>query len=140
MKKLTEKEAFIQKSMTLLDITRDEAIELYQFDHDEIEVPEVEAIQAKIDANSVDKKRSSIEKVKYMKAKKKKDELKEAVISTMFDLVRDEPMFVLAQKMSTTKMSFMDANGSYYSITVTKNKTCPDGYTGIEKEDKASVL
>jgi hypothetical protein len=73
-----------------------------------------------------------------MKAKKKKDEMKETVISTVFELVRGNEVFVLPQKMSTTKMSFMDAAGNYYTVTVTKHKSCPDGYSGIEKEKPAA--
>lgn len=129
-KKMTEKEKAIQLSMEKLDITREEAEEVWAFDHDEIEVAEVIEIEAKIDANKDTEKRSSLEKVKYQKAKKKKDASKEKTIEGLFAASKESGIAVLPQVMTATKMSFMDENGNYYTMTITKHKSCPDGYNG----------
>jgi hypothetical protein len=129
-KKMTEKEKYIAKNMEVLQITREQAEELWLFDHDEIEVAEVEEIEAKIEENKKEEKRSSLEKVKYQKAKKKKDGMKEQVIDEIFRAVESTNSTMLHEEMSATKISFMDANGGFYTVTVTKHKSQPDGYTG----------
>lgn len=72
MAKMTAKEKMIRKNMEVLEITREEAEELYAFDNDEIDNEEVNAIEEKVSAQTdKDQGRSSLEKVKHMKAKKK---------------------------------------------------------------------
>lgn len=135
MRKNTAKEEAIKKNMEILGVSKEEAEEIWLFDNDEIEVPEVTAIEEKIESNQKDKKRSSIEKVKYMKAKKKKDANKELVIGSIFEFIKENEMMILPQTMAANKMTFMDEVGSYYTVTITKHtKGCPDGYSGIEKE------
>lgn len=138
-KKMTEKEKYILKNMEILQITREQAEELWLFDHDELEVEEVELIEAKIEENKKEEKRSSLEKVKYQKAKKKKDVLKETVIKSIFDAVEGLDTTYLTEQMSATKMTFMDANGGYYTVSVTKHKSQPDGYTGGMKNKFAET-
>lgn len=144
-RKLSEKEQAIQTSMEKLDITREEAEEVWAFDHDELDVAEVDEIEAKIEATKEVDKRSSLEKVKYMKAKKKKDQSKENTISGIFSAAKESGVVILPQIMTATKMSFMDANGNYYTMTVTKHKSSPDGYNGgddkyIAEVDEAAQL
>ena len=64
------------------------------------------------------------------KAKKKKDSNKEAVLAGIFKAVEESEVTIMPEQISTTKMSFMDAAGSFYTVTVTKHKGQPDGYTG----------
>ena len=135
MAKKSEKEIFIETSMSKLDIDRTAAEELWAFDHDEIDVPEVSEIEAKIESNKFEEKRSSLEKVKYMKAKKKKDDSKEQVINGLFEAAKLSGVVVLPQEISATKMSFMDANGNFYTMSITKHKSQPDGYNPM-KGDK----
>lgn len=133
MAKKSEKEKFIENSMAKLEISRPEAEELWAFDHDEIDVAEVEEIEAKIAVNKTEEKRSSLEKVKYMKAKKKKDDSKETVINGIFEAAKQSGVVVLPQEISATKMSFMDAAGNFYTVTVTKHKSQPDGYNPLKE-------
>lgn len=134
MRKNKEREEAIEKNMRLLDLTREEAEELYDFDHEKIDNEEVIKIEQKVEGNKETVKRSSIEKVKYMKAKKKSDACKEGVIDTVFNDIRARENLVLAQQIGTNTMVFMDELGGYYTVKITKNKKCPDGYSGIEKE------
>lgn len=50
----------------------------------------------------------------------------------VFDCINQSALTVFPQEMTGTKMSFMDTQGSYYSVVVTKHKAAPDGYKGVE--------
>lgn len=134
-KMLAEKDAEIKKNMEILGISREEAEEMWAFDHDEMDCEEVDSIEEKIKENQkTDKKKSGgspLDKVRNMKAKKKADAEKHGIIQSIFDYLRsmgDVGSIISPQEMSTTKMSFKGANGGYYTVTITKHKSCPDGY------------
>lgn len=133
-KALAEKDAEIKKNMEILGISREEAEEMWAFDHDEIDCEEVDAIEDKIkETQKNDKKKtgSPLDKVRNMKAKKKADAEKHGIIQAVFDFLcsmGDAGSIVSPQEMSTTKMSFKGVNGGYYTVTITKHKSCPDGY------------
>lgn len=133
-KALAEKDAEIKKNMEILGISREEAEEMWAFDHDEIDCEEVDAIEDKIKATQKnDKKKtgSPLDKVRNMKAKKKANAEKYNIIQSVFSFLKtlgDTGEIVSPQEMSTTKMSFKDVNGGYYTVTITKHKSCPDGY------------
>lgn len=133
-KALAEKDAEIKKNMEILGISREEAEEMWAFDHDEIDCEEVDAIEDKIKATQKnDKKKtgSPLDKVRNMKAKKKADAEKYNIIQSIFSFLKtlgETGEIVSPQEMSTTKMSFKGVNGGYYTVTITKHKSCPDGY------------
>lgn len=129
MAKLSNKEKTIQDNMRILDITREEAEELYAFDNDEIDNDAVAEIEEKVATQTEKAKgRSSLEKVKHMKAKKKGDVQKEAIINDIFASTEGSSLVFNAVAMSATKMSFMDAEGNYYTVAITKHKKQPEGY------------
>ena len=133
-KALAEKGAEIKKNMEILGISREEAEEMRAFDHDEIDCEEVDAIEDKIkETQKSDKKKtgSPLDKVRNMKAKKKADAEKYNIIQSVFSFLKtlgETGEIVSPQEMSTTKMSFKGVNGGYYTVTITKHKSCPDGY------------
>lgn len=133
-KALAEKDAEIKKNMEILGISREEAEEMWAFDHDEIDCEEVDAIEDKIKVTQKnDKKKtgSPLDKVRNMKAKKKADAEKHNIIQSVFSFLKtlgETGGIVSPQEMSTTKMSFKGVNGGYYTVTITKHKSCPDGY------------
>lgn len=133
-KALAEKDAEIKKNMEILGISREEAEEMWAFDHDEIDCEEVDAIEDKIkETQKNDKKKtgSPLDKVRNMKAKKKADAEKYNIIQSVFSFLKtlgETGEIVSPQEMSTTKMSFKGVNGGYYTVTITKHKSCPDGY------------
>lgn len=133
-KALAEKDAEIKKNMEILGISREEAEEMWAFDHDEIDCEEVDAIEDKIkETQKSDKKKTSspLDKVRNMKAKKKADAEKHNIIQSVFNFLKtlgETGEIVSPQEMSTTKMSFKGVNGGYYTVTITKHKSCPDGY------------
>lgn len=127
-KKLSDKEKEIRKNMEVLAISRAEAEELYAFDHDE-----AEALTEKAEKATKEKKKgSALDKVRNLKAKKKKDESKQAIVNLVFEAVKGSPLVVFPQEMTGTKISFMDTMGNYYSVAVTKHKAAPDGFKGCE--------
>ncbi len=129
MAKLTNKEKTILHNMKVLGISREEAEELYAFDNDEIENEEVTAIEEKQQKNKkAQEGRSSIEKVKHMKAKIKADINKENIIDDIFAKAQTSEHIFNAQEMTSTKMSFQDKDGNFYTVQVTKHKSRPDGY------------
>jgi len=135
MAKLTNKEKAILKNMKKLGISREEAEELYAFDNDEIENEEVNAIEEKQRKKKrAQEGRSSIEKVKHMKAKIKADANKELIIDDIFAMAQTSEHIFNAQEMTATKMSFQDKDGNFYTVQVTKHKSRPDGYVGDQKE------
>jgi len=135
MAKLTNKEKTILHNMKVLGISREEAEELYAFDNDEIENEEVNAIEEKQQKNKVAQEgRSSLEKVKHMKAKVKADVNKENIIDDIFEKAQASEHIFNAQEMTSTKMSFQDKDGNFYTVQVTKHKSRPDGYVADLEE------
>lgn len=136
MAKLTSKEKTILHNMKVLGISREEAEELYAFDNDEIENEEVNAIEEKQQKNKkAQEGRSSIEKVKHMKAKVKADVNKENIIDDIFAKAQTSEHIFNAQEMTSTKMSFQDKDGNFYTVQVTKHKSRPDGYVADLKQE-----
>lgn len=124
---MTEKETFIQKSMQKLEISREDAEALWAFDHEEGEVPqEVTSIEAKL----AKKEASPINKVKNLKAKKKVDENKTSIIDQISQFLETSTVAVSPEQVKTGKFVFMDADGNFYTLALTKNKQKPDGYKG----------
>ena len=121
--------------MKVLEISREEAEELYAFDNDEIENEEVIAIEEKQQKRKeAQEGRSSIEKVKHMKAKAKSDINKERIIDDIFEKVQMSEHIFNTQEMTATKMSFQDKDGNFYTVQVTKHKSRPDGYVADLEE------
>lgn len=144
MAKNTEKERFIASTMKTLEISEKEALELWDFDHDEADNEEVDAIEAKTKKAKEavkDKAPSKIGRVVTMKAKKKADEEKESIIAKIFAFVKSE--MTEAKIMTATKITFKDSMGSFYTVAVTKHKSKPTGYDLDEKiftvEDESEV-
>lgn len=140
MAKLTAKEKAILKNMEILEISREEAEELYAFDNDEIDNEVVNEMEKKQrERKAATEGRSSIEKVKHMKAKIKGDENKELIIDSIFESAQVSEHVFNAQEMTSTKMSFQDKDGFFYTVQVTKHKKRPDGYVADEKTELVRV-
>ena len=136
MAKLTNKEKEILLYTEVLGLSREEAEELYAFDNDEIDNEEVTAIEEKQQKKKAAQEgRSSIEKVKHMKAKAKADANKELIIDDIFTMAQTSEHIFNAQEMTATKMSFQDKDGNFYTVQVTKHKSRPDGYVGDQKKE-----
>lgn len=135
MGKLSDKEKAILRNMEILGISREEAEELYAFDNDEIDNEEVTAIEEKQQKKkTAQEERSSIEKVKHMKAKVKADINKESIIGDIFAKTQTSEYIFNPQEMTPTKLSFQDKDGNFYTLQITRHKSRPDGYVAdLEK-------
>ena len=131
-----EKEMY--KLMTKLNLTYEEAQKVYYFDKEELDNEDVDAIESKIKSRkdaAAEVKESPIAKVKTMKAKKKIDEKRTYFLNTIFNFVRDIKEVKRTKNMTSSKMSFEAEDGTYYSVTITKHKSKPNGFDVEEKEE-----
>lgn len=123
------KQEEVKKLMEKLGITEEEALELIAFDNDEIDNEEVEELTKKAKEVKESKKRSPLEKVKNMKKTKKADATKEQIMGAIKTMIEQNPdIFVGAKDMTPTKITFT-LNGEFFSISLTKHKKCPDGFS-----------
>ena len=139
MGKNQEKEIAIL--MEKLELTREEALEMLEFDKGNIDNEEVDELEEKVKAQAKEKKpkdgkkgRSSLDKVKYQKAQKKVDATKSAIMDLITNSLSTSELIHLFQKMTATKSSFMDKDGNYYSVSLTKHKAKPDGFQELEEK------
>lgn len=112
----TEKQ--IELAMKNLDLTREEAIDMLKSDVEDIKEEKSEEPK---------KKGSSLDKVKTQKAKKKIDAVKEQLmlkIKYMLELANVEN----PQQVTSSKYTFKIGK-DYFSISLTRHKTKPDGYS-----------
>lgn len=130
-KKAQEKREFMLKAMSSLGLTKEQAGELWDFDHDNASSVEADAIEALVAAPKTEAQKraaSPIAKVKNMKAVKKADAEKELVLASVFSFVERSDFATKPQQMTSTKVSFQGPDGGWYSVAITKHKACPDGY------------
>lgn len=128
--------------MEKLEITREEALEILDFDKGNIDNEEVEKLEEKAKALTKEEKKaktgkkgkSSLDKIKYQKAKKKVDVTKTAIMELITNSLETSELIQLFQKMTATKSSFMDKDGNYYSVSLTKHKAKPDGFQEMEEK------
>ena len=139
MGKNQEKEIAIL--MEKLEITREEALEMLEFDKGNIDNEEVDELEEKVKTQAKEEKpkdgkkgRSSLDKIKYQKAQKKVDITKEKIMGIITDSLSTSELTQLFQIMTATKSSFMDKDGNYYSVSLTKHKTKPDGFQELEEK------
>lgn len=132
------KEKEITILMEKLELTREEALEMLEFDKGNIDNEEVDKLEekVKIQAKPKDGKkgRSSLDKIKYQKAQKKVDITKSAIMEVITNSLSTSDLTHLFQKMTATKSSFMDKDGNYYSVSLTKHKAKPDGFQELEEK------
>lgn len=127
-KQNAERQAFIKNAMQRLDINEYEAQELWEYDNEEFEIEEHTHIKEEQKKEKDEKKVSPIAKVKTMKAKKKIDEQKQSILNLIFNFVNNAEQVKCYQQVTSTKASFKDSFGNYYSISVTKHKKKPEGF------------
>ena len=128
--------------MEKLGVTREEALEILDFDKGNIDNEEVEKLEEKAKAQAKEEKKpktgkkvkSSLDKIKYQKAQKKVDVTKTAIMELITNSLETSELIQLFQKMTATKSSFMDKEGNYYSVSLTKHKTKPDGFQEMEEK------
>ena len=132
MGKLSDKEDYITQYEDIRNIKKRQKIIHSDNDRLKIEITTIKKRQQK--EKRAQEKRSSLEKVKHMKAKIKGDANKERIIDDIFTMAQTSEHIFNAQEMTATKMSFQDKDGNFYTVQITKHKSRPDGYVAdLEK-------
>ncbi len=135
MAKITEK--MITEMMAKMKCDREEAVDIIKWDMEDEDCQNEEAmeLQKKMEEKEKESKKKpkgdSIAKVKTQKAKKKEDKTKSDIMTLIEKMLNENSEFDNPQKMTASKFTFMDKDGNYCSISMTKHKAKPDGY----KED-----
>jgi len=128
-----EKNKEALKLMSALDLTYEEALEMLEFDKGNVENEEANKIEEKVKSDTEKKpkkKGDSLAKVKTQKAKKKEDLVKENLMKKINEMMElEKTSFTNSQEMTASKITFTATDGNFYSISLTKHKTKPDGYS-----------
>lgn len=111
----------IEKYMNKLGLSEQEAKDLIEFDN--ATPTKQEEILTDLKAN---KKASPINKVKTLKKKAVNDSFKEQLKNDLFEFLNSK--FMNVQEFKSNQFGFMDAEGNFYSVKITKHKTIQDGY------------
>ena len=126
---MTNKEQQIAHNMKALDLTREEAEELWAFDNDEIDNEEVVAMEEESEAIE-EEKRAKIDaaQVKHRKEQIKAEEKKEDIVENVMNHVVRTGFAHQPMQMGSNSITFMDDEGNFYTVKVTKHRSQPNGY------------
>jgi len=123
-KKINIPDQEIEKSMKLLDITQEQAIEMYLCDHDYIKNEEVETLTKKAKASGADK---IVNKAKTTRAKTerkpKENPLKTSILNCLHKaLIDNSEMLNISPIVQTSKGIDLYINEKYFTITLTEHR------------------
>lgn len=122
------KENEIKNMMDKLKITREEALELYEFDRrSEKEQKEILKNLGMKEKEPEKKKSSPIGKVKQMKKKAVVDAYKEE-LKKAFMIWLENQNVIGVQEFKSNQFGFLSPDGEFFSFKLTKHKTIQDGY------------
>ena len=128
-----EKARLITNYMERLGINKYDAEELYKFDYMNEENETVNKIEAKgapSFSNYDPEKRTSIEKVRHLKAKPVSNASKDSLMEALLEFTHEHILPVNPQQVNASKISFSTPDGEYFTISLTKHRSKPDGYKG----------
>ncbi len=117
-------------NMEKLGITLEESVELYEFDRNPTEIVKKFEEFEKKEENTT--KKLNAQEKKTLKAKKqaekaKSDEVKTLVCDDILELLSNQGQ-KSPQLVKNGQICFIGTDGQYYTLKLTKNKTCPAGY------------
>lgn len=112
--------------MEKLAINVDEALELVEFDKKPVDLnekatKEVKKVQKMTAQAKKDLKESK--KVAKAKADEVKSTIADGILSVLVEQGHTSPQLV-----KNGKICLLGTDGAYYTVTITKNKACPDGF------------
>lgn len=127
--KANQKETEISTMIKNLNLTREEAEQLWEFDHKTDKEQKEILDDLGIKEEPKEKKKSSpINKVKQLKKKKQIDETKEEIKTSFIKWAENNSLLVNIQEIKNNQFVFQDKEGNFYSFKLTKHKSQPDGY------------
>lgn len=113
----------VLKFMEKLAIPLEEAIETLYFDKG-TKTDEIEQEQKKAKKLNAQAKKEL--KEKKAELKKKADQTKTDVLNDVMEILQKTQ--VNPQKVGTGSICFVGTDGQFYTLKLTKNKSCPNGY------------
>lgn len=123
-KKINIPDQEIEKSMKLLDITQEQAIEMYLCDHDYIKNKEVENLTKKAKNSGADKiiNRKVIKKSGEITRKPKENPLKEQIITNLHNFLLQNSDFVNIIVTNKTKEIEFYVNDKHFSLNLVEHR------------------
>ena len=123
-KKINIPDQEIEKSMKLLDITQEQAIEMYLCDHDYIKNEEVENLTKKAKENGADKiiNRKVIKKSGETTRKPKENPLKEQIITNLHNFLLQNNDFVNIIFTNKSKSIDFYVNDKYFTLNLVEHR------------------
>ena len=123
-KKINIPDQEIEKSMKLLDITQEQAIEMYLCDHDYIKNEEVENLTKKAKENGADKiiNRKVIKKSGETTRKPKENPLKEQIITNLHNFLLQNNDFVNIIVTNKSKSIDFYVNDKYFTLNLVEHR------------------
>ncbi len=123
-KKINIPDQEIEKSMKLLDITQEQAIEMYLCDHDYIKNEEVETLTKKAKESGADKiiNRKVIKKSGETTRKLKENPLKEQIITNLHNFLLQNNDFVNIIVTNKSKSIDFYVNDKYFTLNLVEHR------------------
>ena len=113
-------DAEIEKSMKLLDLSKEEAIQMYLEDEGYMENEEVEALTAKAKANKVNHEAKSDKPRKSVKRERKPDIEKEKIIEILANCLKNEGFD--AEITNKSKIIEFSVGENHYKLDLVKKR------------------
>jgi len=116
-------DAEIRKSMEILDLTEEEAIQMYLEDEGYIKNEEVERLTKKAKENKADKivVRSKVENTKAERPPKE-NPIKEQLIKDIYNFLKENGELEPVTITNKTKTIDFYVNGKYFSLNLTEHR------------------
>jgi len=116
-------DAEIKKSMEILDLTKEEAIQMYLEDEGYIKNEEVEKLTKKAKENKADKivVRSKVENTKAERPPKE-NPVKEQLIKDIYNFLKENGELEPVTITNKTKTIDFYVNGKYFSLNLTEHR------------------
>lgn len=113
-------DAEIEKSMKLLDLSKEEAIQMYLEDEGYMENEEVEALTAKAKVNKVSREAKSDKPRKSVKRERKPDVEKEKIIEILANCLKNEGFD--AEITNKSKIIEFSVGENHYKLDLVKKR------------------
>lgn len=112
----------IKRNMKILEITKEEAIQMYLEDNDYLINEEVETLTAKAKENKTDKVVAQSKPRKQVERKPKENPLKQAIIEDIYKfLAKNETLYNIKVTNPTKTIDFYTEN-KYFSLNLVEHR------------------
>lgn len=112
----------IEKNMKILEITKEEAIQMYLEDNDYLVNEEVENLTTKAKANKTDKVVAQSKPRKKVERKPKENPLKQAILEDIYKFLAKNDTLYNIKVTNPTKTIDFYAEGKYFSINLVEHR------------------